>query len=337
MSFRALRTTGHLGALTALVIAAAPTAALGQLRGTVVAPDARPVVGAYVSIRRAVAGADTGVAATARTDTAGVFQVRGLTSGRYMVRVRALGFAPFARAGVVLASSKSDSASSGVPLPLDLGRVTLTPLVTHLERVQVTEERDATVLAADRNAFNVRDLPATAGGTAVDVLRQVPAVEVDGDNTVSLRGNTNVVVQIDGRPSPLRGQQLGNYLAQLPANMVARVEVATNPSARNDPDGGAGIINLVLARRADLGTSGGLSAAAATNGLASVSGNLGRQEGPWTGFASYAFYRSEPALVGTSERFDASGASSAALFGTFDGYQRPLSHAVTVRGEYQMG
>jgi outer membrane receptor protein involved in Fe transport len=332
MYFRLARTTRVFGGLTALALAATPAEARAQLTGKVVTGDARPVAGAYIAIRHAGAGADTAVAASARTDIAGVFQVRGLEPGRYMIRVHALGYAPFARDGADVTALPS-----GGVAPVNLGRLALTPVAARLEGVQVTEERDATVLAADRNAFNVRDLPATAGGTAVDVLRQVPAVEVDGDNTVSLRGNANVVVQIDGRPSPLRGQQLGNYLAQLPANLVARVEVATNPSAKNDPDSGAGIINLVLARRADLGTSGGLSAAAATNGLASVAGNLGRQEGPWTGFASYAFYRSEPALVGTSQRFDASGASSAALFGTFDGYQRPLSHAVTLRGEYQAG
>jgi outer membrane receptor protein involved in Fe transport len=307
--------------------------AQAQLRGTV-ATEAHSISGAYVSVHHSGPGADTALAATARTDSAGLFQVHGLEPGLYQLRVRALGYAQLTRAGVEISASASDGTRSGSSVPVDLGRLTLTPVPAQLERVEVTQNRDAPVLAADRNTFNVRDLPATAGGTAVEVLRQVPAVEVDGDNTISLRGAQNVVVQIDGRPSPLHGQQLGNYLAQIPASLVARVEVATNPSVKNDPDGTAGIINLVLARRTDLGTSGTFSAATATNGLASLSASFGRQQGPWTGFASYAFNRSEPSLTGTSDRFDASGLAPAALYGIFSGYQRPLSNAATLRGEY---
>jgi hypothetical protein len=98
MSFRAARTTGRLGGLAALVLAAVPTLAHGQIRGTVVGSDARPVADAYVAIRRAGAGADTMVAASARTDSAGVFRVRGLEAGPYTVSVRALGFAALVRA-----------------------------------------------------------------------------------------------------------------------------------------------------------------------------------------------------------------------------------------------
>jgi Outer membrane receptor for Fe3+-dicitrate len=101
-------------------------------------------------------------------------------------------------------------------------------------------------MAPDRNTYVVRDMPTTRGGTALDVLRNVPSVDVDIDNIVSLRGNSGVIVQINGRPSPLKPAQLGNFLAQLPADMVSKVEVIPNPSARDDPTGVAGIINLML-------------------------------------------------------------------------------------------
>ena len=92
------------------------------------------------------------------------------------------------------------------------------------------------------------------------MLRNIPLVEVDGSNNVSLRGNANVVIQINGRSTPLKGDQLGAFLAQLPAGTVKNVEVATNPSAKDDPEGTAGIINIVLNQEAELGLSGGLSA-----------------------------------------------------------------------------
>jgi outer membrane receptor protein involved in Fe transport len=107
-------------------------------------------------------------------------------------------------------------------------------------------------------------MPTTRGGTALDVLRNVPSVDVDIDNVVSLRGNTGVVIQINGRPSPLKPAQLGNFLAQLSADMVDRVEVIPNPSARDDPEGVAGIINIVLKQKPDIGTSGGLTLAGGT-------------------------------------------------------------------------
>ena len=135
-------------------------------------------------------------------------------------------------------------------------------------------------LAPDRNTYVVRDMPTTRGGTALDVLRNVPSVDVDIDNIVSLRGNTGVIVQINGRPSPMKPAQLGNFLAQLPADMVDKVEVVPNPSAREDPTGAAGIINIVLKQEADAGTSGGLTVAGGTTGQVNIGANLGYQRGP---------------------------------------------------------
>jgi outer membrane cobalamin receptor len=107
----------------------------------------------------------------------------------------------------------------------------------------VTADRRAQqrgAMSADRNVFSARDMPAAAGGNSTDVLRNVPAVEVDQDGRPSLRGNQNVAVQINGRAAPMRGDQLGQFLQQLPANMVDRVEVIPNPSAKYDPEGWPG-------------------------------------------------------------------------------------------------
>ena len=132
-------------------------------------------------------------------------------------------------------------------------------------------------------------MPTTKGGTALDVLRNVPSVDVDIDNIVSLRGNTGVIVQINGRPSPLKPAQLGNFLAQLPADIVDKVEVIPNPSARDDPTGVAGIINIVLKQKADAGIGGGVTLGAGTTGHVDAGGNVGYQGGPWSLFGSYNF------------------------------------------------
>jgi outer membrane receptor protein involved in Fe transport len=272
--------------------AAAVPQAAGQLVGRVVGAAAgQAVAGAGVTVRNAAG--DTALVAGALTRADGSFRVDGLRPGRYTVRVRALGFAPLVRRDVAVTAAEPRA---------DLGRLPLAAVAVQLTDVQVRADRATEVLAPDRNSYSVKDMPATSGGTAVDVLRNVPAVEVDGDNNVSLRGNPNVVVQINGRVSPMRGQQLGNFLAQLPANVVAKVEVVSNPSAKNDPEGLGGIVNIVLKQEADLGTSGGLAAGGGSTAQATASANVGRQSGPWTLFASYGFMRDRRTVSGESTR-----------------------------------
>ncbi|CAN5417655.1 TonB-dependent receptor [soil metagenome] len=155
----------------------------------------------------------------------------------------------------------------------------------------MTEKRQDVQLAPDRNTYVVRDMPTAKGGTALDVLRTVPAVDVDIDNVVSLRGNSGVTVQINGRPSPLKPAQLGDFLAQLPADMVDKVEIIPNPSARDDSTGVAGIINIVLKEEADAGTNGGATVAGATTGQANAGVNVGYDHKALSLYGSYGFLR----------------------------------------------
>ena len=111
---------------------------------------------------------------------------------------------------------------------------------------------------------------------------------------MSLRGNENVVVQINGRPTPMRGTQLASYLKSLPANVIDRVEVIPNPSAKYDPEGMAGIINIALKQNVDLGLSGALNLGVSTPDRYNGSGNLGYQSGPWTSFVNAGVVTRQP-------------------------------------------
>ncbi|MGH9887776.1 MAG: TonB-dependent receptor domain-containing protein, partial [bacterium] len=124
---------------------------------------------------------------------------------------------------------------------------------------------------------------------------------------MSLRGNENVVVQINGRPTPMRGTQLASYLKSLPANIVDRVEVIPNPSAKYDPEGMAGIINIALKSNVDLGLSGALNAGVSTADRYNGSGNVGYQSGPWTSFVNAGAVTDQRSVVGINdrERYDA--------------------------------
>jgi outer membrane cobalamin receptor len=174
--------------------------------------------------------------------------------------------------------------------------------VLALDALTATAVRSDVQISAERNTYLTRNMPATTGGNAGDVLRNVPAVEVDADGKVSLRGSDNVAIQINGRAAPARGEQVGRFLQQLAASMVEKVEVMANPSAKYDPDGIAGVINIVMKQNTELGLSGGLNLSAGTGARYNAAGNLGYQKGAFTVFGTYAFMDETRASLGTSER-----------------------------------
>jgi outer membrane receptor protein involved in Fe transport len=143
------------------------------------------------------------------------------------------------------------------------------------------------VNAIDRTIYSTRSMPvASSGGTATDVLRNVPELQVDVDGNVTMQGSQSVAIHINGRPTPIRGEALRNYLQQLPAARIERVEVVPNPSAKYDPEGMAGIVNIVLKDDLGLGLSGSVSASGDTRGRYGSFGSLAWQRGRYTLFGS---------------------------------------------------
>jgi hypothetical protein len=298
----------------------------GEIRGRVVDAAGQTPLGT-ATVNATVQGA-TAPAASASTDSAGNFRLVGLRPGRYRVRIRAMGYTPRLLPPVdVLASAPR----------VDVGPVTLAASPVELQPVEVREEQQDVQLAPDRNTFVVRDLPSTRGGTALDVLRNVPAVDVDIDNVVSLRGNSGVIVQINGRASLLKPAQLGNFLAQLPADMVDKVEVVPNPSARENPEGDAGIVNIVLKRRVDAGSSGGLTVGGGTTGRADIGGNLGYQRGPLSLYGSYGFLRDNRPRSESIFRENLYATPLTYLDETGHRSQVPLAHTLTGSAGYKLG
>ena len=301
-----------------------PAVGVGEILGHLVdSASGRPVTSGSVAVRRAE---DSTFASGALPKDNGSFHVDGLLPGRYTLRVRAIGFAPVLRNDIVVSKEK--------PV-IDVGVIMLKTVATKLEAAHVLADREETVLAPDRNSYSVKNMTTASGGTAIDVLRNIPLVEVDGSNNVSLRGNANVVIQINGRSTPLKGDQLGAFLAQLPAGTVKNVEVATNPSAKDDPEGTAGIINIVLNQEAELGLSGGLSVGTASTGQMNAYGNVGKQQGKLTVFLSGNVYHDNRATSGTISRTNLVIPIPAFTETSLDGKQSPLSGGGTARTEYR--
>jgi ferric enterobactin receptor len=300
------------------------TAGIGAILGTITdSISGRTVSTGSITVRRA---GDASFAGGALPRPDGTFRVDGLVAGRYTLRIRALGFSQVIRDDIVI--------SAGTPT-VDVGIIKLKAVVATLKRQEVVAEREDIVVAPDRSSYSVKNMSAAAGGTAIDVLRNIPQVEVDGSQKVSLRGNENVVIQINGRTTPLRGEQLGMFLAQLPAGTLKTVEVVTTPSAKSDPEGTAGIINIVLNQNTELALSGGIVASASSTGMLDVGGDVGKQQGPFTLFLSGNVYRDHRVTSGTIARENLVIPVPLHVETRMDGTNGPLSGGGTVRSEYR--
>ena len=267
-----------------------------QVKGRITDTTGRAIPRASVTLR-VKANNLTIAGAIARED--GSFLIEGLRPGTYQIRAVYIGFAPVIQDVQI---------KPGVPI-LDLGVAKLAPLTLTLETVTVKEERPTVITEPDRSTYRARDV-APGAANASEVLEHTPQVQVDQDGKVSLRGNENVVVQINGRPTPLRGTQLSSFLKSLPANTVERIEVVPNPSAKYDPEGMAGIINIALKTNVDLGLSGSVNSAVSTTERWNGSGNIGYQAGPWTTFVSGGLVSDtrSPQGINDRDRYDAANA-----------------------------
>lgn len=267
----------------------------GEVRGRVLdAAGEEPLYGASVAVWK-----DGAIVSGDIAHEDGAFRVPGLPPGSYHVQVTSIGYDAHRSAEFTIAPGA----------PVDLGTIRLTPSPVAVEGIDVQVEKPTVAIEPDRNSYAAKDV-APAASTASEILVSVPSVNVDQDGKVSLRGNENVAVQINGRPAPVSGEQLGAYLQQLPANVIDRIEVVPTPSARYDPEGMAGIINIVMKQNVDLGMSGGFTLAGSPQDRYNASGTFGYQTGPFTLFANYGFNYDQRSIDGINdrERFDALGA-----------------------------
>ncbi len=304
-----------------------PPAPAGEVHGTIVADDnAAPVARAAIAVRNKK---DSLMVTGAMGGEDGTFKVQGLRPGTYYLRVSGIGFTPKNTEEFTIAPAAQSA---------NVGSIKLARFAVSLQTVEVEGTTPAVVIEPDRNSYKAKEV-APAATNASDVLAATPSVEVDGDGKVSLRGNENVVVQINGRATPMRGQQLGAYLKQLPATIVERIEVVPNPSAKQDPEGMAGIINVVLKQNTDLGRSGGVTLGMANSQRYNASGNLGYQKGRMTLFGSYGYITDDRDLTGLNnrERYDEpTGAPLSFTDQLIDGRNGFGGHNLTTTAEWQI-
>lgn len=211
------------------------------------------------------------------TDEKGMFFIE-TKPGAYWVSIEFIAYQPVIFSNIVLTKEQPVA---------DLGKILLKSDTETLVEVEVVAEKSQMMLSLDKRVFNVGKDLANAGGSAEDVLNNVPSVTVDVEGNVSLRGSSNVRILIDGKPSSLVGISGTNGLKQLPANLIDRVEVITNPSAKYEAEGMAGIINIVLKKHNNKGIHGSFDLSAGLPEIYGFTTNLNFRKNRLNFFANY--------------------------------------------------
>lgn len=217
------------------------------------------------------------VIAASLTDKKGEFSFDKLpVMGKFTLMVTAIGYAPIVDEPRFEFKPGGDMMSA---LDKDLGNLKMEPDAKQLEGVVITGNKSLLQMNIDRKVFNVDKSLTSAGGTAVDVMKNVPSVNVDIDGNVTLR-NTPPQIFVDGRPTTMT-------LDQIPADQIESVEIITNPSAKFDASGGgSGILNIVLKKNRKAGYNGNLRANADTRGSVGVGGDVNVKQGKVNFFAN---------------------------------------------------
>ncbi|TGE04203.1 TonB-dependent receptor domain-containing protein [Hymenobacter fodinae] len=216
------------------------------LGGSVKSTAGLPIEFATVVLHRA---SDSTVVKSEFSDEKGNYRFEAAGAGRYLISASQVGF--------TRAWSK----------PFELPAASSSPLVLTLQANGATNLKEVTVVGqkplyereADRTIVNVENSTLSAGNTTLDVLRRAPGVTVDGNDNLALRGKQGLLVLIDGKRQPMTGTELADYLRALPAEQLKNIELITNPPAKYDAQGGAGIIAINLKKDQRLGTNGSVN------------------------------------------------------------------------------
>jgi iron complex outermembrane receptor protein len=194
---------------------------------------------------------DSSLAKVAISDKSGLAEFDNIRFGSYLVKVSMVSFAT--------KYSTVFSISAEQPV-LQLPAMVLQVSATEGKEVLVTGRKPFIQRLADRLVVNVENSIVSAGSSAMDVLERSPGVSIDQNDAIGLRGRQGVIIMIDGKPTPLTGADLANYLRGLPSNAIERIDIITNPSARYDASGNSGIIDIRMKKDQRLGFNGTFTA-----------------------------------------------------------------------------
>lgn len=215
----------------------------GSASVTILTESQAPAEGATVQLLRSK---DSGLVKSALTDNTGLAELNNVPEGSYLLKISAVNLQPLFSDTFNIISGETTNA----------GTIALPARSTVLKEVAVNATRPFIQKLRDRIVVNVNNSIISAGSSAMDVLERSPGVNVDQNDVISLRGKSGVIVMIDGKPSPMSGADLANYLKGLPSSAIDHVDIITNPSSKYDAAGNSGILDIHMKKDQRMGSNG---------------------------------------------------------------------------------
>ncbi|MGO4290782.1 TonB-dependent receptor domain-containing protein [Chitinophaga sp. RAB17] len=255
---------------------------IGHLYGKLVdAKTGKPIEYGSVTILKQ---RDSSLVTGMLTKSNGDFSLENLPFGPMILRVNFMGYTSLQKKVMITAQT----------LEQDLGNIKMAQNVKTLQSVEITGQKSAFAMGIDKKVFNVDRNLTSVGGTAQDVLKNVPSVNVDLDGNVTVR-NASPNIFVDGKPSTLT-------LDQIPADAIESIELVTNPSAKYDAEGMSGILNIVLKKNRKAGFNGAVNIGAGTGNKYNGGGNINIRQGKFNVFANYNINSNHNWADGTTNR-----------------------------------
>ena len=228
-----------------------------------------------------------------QTDVNGDFKLTDIADGTYAVRITFVSYLTYNKDNIVINATKR---------AVQLGNIVMSPAKGVLKEVVISAQKSQIQLGIDKKSFSVDQSLVSQGGSATDLLANIPTVQVDVDGNVSLRGSSNVKVLINGKPSALTGNDLTDILQSIPASSIETIEVITNPSAKYDSEGDSGIINIILKKNAAIGFNGSASASVGTHNTYNGTLSLAYQNSKFNIYTNYSYRKADRIGNGTSNK-----------------------------------
>ncbi len=249
----------------------------GKINGRIIASDGKAMEFVTVTLHNVK---DSSLVKGEITDASGRFEFGTLKNAQYFVSAQQVGL----------------KKATSTPLSISDNSLTIKDLKlvednVNLQAVTITAQKPFIEQQIDKTVVNVENSIVSAGSTALEILEKSPGVVVDNDGKIQLRGKEGVRIMVDGKPSQLSQEQLTNMLRNMNANQILKIEIITNPSAKYDAEGNAGIINIVMKKNQLFGTNGQISSTYG-QGIYYKSSNslsLNYRNGAWNVFGSYNY------------------------------------------------
>jgi len=222
------------------------TQAQSSIKGALKDSNGEPVPFANVALYNS---ADSNMVKVETSNDNGGFHITNITAGNYFLKATFVGLPDLVIPTIQLKNNETK----------DLSNLTFSAQAEELAAFEIIEERVMVEVKPDRTIFNVQGTINSTGSDAISLLRKAPAVTVDNNDNINVLGRSGVKVYIDGKVLPLSGDDLSNYLKNLSADQIDRIEIITNPGAKYEAEGNAGIIDIRLKKDKNIGANGTLS------------------------------------------------------------------------------